>query len=284
MNRFLFSVILSTILCSKISATGDSTKILLPHDSVYVIVGEFPEKIIIHTIAKKQTLYSIARHYGLEIEELGFYNPTLAATNFKIGETIKIPIPNQSFRRFKKKKFIRWKYAPVYYKVRPGETMFTIAKMYFDMPVDSLKSRNKYWNNDIAAGMILQVAWLPTAGVPDSLQKMKGHPLWRNSQQAQSLFAANGAARKLIKHAGPSAWPKQIGPTGNESFILHNTAPIGEILAISNPMNNRVVYAKCIGRIPKSYPPDTKSVVSPSVAKLLAIQDERFYSIIKYYK
>jgi LysM repeat protein len=45
----------------------------------------------VHLVLKKQTLYSISRHYGVSIDELKKHNPTLAE-GLKEGEHLKIPV------------------------------------------------------------------------------------------------------------------------------------------------------------------------------------------------
>lgn len=265
--------------------TGDSTRFLLPHDSVFILLGDFPEKLIEHTLAAKQTYYSLARHYGLEVEELNYFNQGLDVNNLKPGDVIRIPVPNASIRRFTKKNFIRWKYAPIYYRVRPGDTMFKIAKSNFNMPVDTLKKRNKYWSEEVSVGQVLQVGWLPTKGVPDSLQKLKGHPLWKTSDQLESKYNEDKTAKKKITERGVTVWPKNQPDNSTESFILHNHAKIGSVVAITNPMTNRTVYAKCIGRVPRMvYPGEVRAVISTPIAILLGVRDERFFSYINYLK
>lgn len=268
-----------------IHATGDSLRYLLPHDSIFIVLDEFPEKIITHTISKKQTLYGLARHYGLQVEELTYFNPGVNLADVKIGDQIKIPIPNAAIKRFKQKKFQRWKYAPVYYRVKQGDTMFKIAKIYFKMPVDTLKKRNKYWKEDVQVGQILQVAWLSTKGVPDSLQLFKKHPLWTASDELHTKFAESATGTKVIKQKGVTIWPRNIENTSSDSYILHKFAKIGSVVVITNPMNNRKVYVKCIGRLPeRTYGNEVLAMVSTSVANLLGVKDERFFSTLEYIK
>lgn len=287
MNRIIHSVIICFVVLCKISAqtTGDSTRYLLPHDSLFISLDEFPEKIIRHTMSKKQTLFGLARHYGLQVDELAYFNPDLNLNEVKIGDQIKVPIPNASIKRFKQKGFLRWKYAPVYYRVKTGDTMFKIAKSYFKMPVDTLKKRNKYWKEEVQVGQVLQVAWLSTKGVPDSLQHFKKHPLWKVSDEMEAKFITDTKDHKIKTQKGVTVWPKGIANTSSDSYILHRTAKIGSVILITNPMNNRKVYVKCIGRLPERvYGNEVLAVVSTPVANLLGVIDERFFSTLKYIK
>ncbi len=287
MNKILYALCICFTLFtnSSVFATGDSLRYLLPHDSIFILIDEFPEKIITHTLSKKQTIFGLASHYGLQIEELVYYNPGLNIQEVKVGDQIKIPVPNAAIKRFKNKKFLRWKYTPIYYKVKLGDTMFKIAKTYFKMPVDTLKKRNKYWKEEVQVGQILQVAWLSTKGVPDSLQRFKKHPLWTNSDDLLAKFHESSAGKKKLKQKGVTIWPRNLENSSTDSYILHRNAKIGSIIAITNPMNNRKVFVKCIGRLPeRTYGKEVLAMVSTSVANLLGVRDERFFSTLEYIK
>ena len=56
------------------SFQGDSLHYLTPQDSVLLTVDESNQKIIIHRLEKKQTMYSLAKFYGLELIELMYFN------------------------------------------------------------------------------------------------------------------------------------------------------------------------------------------------------------------
>ena len=88
-------------------ATGDSLYYLTAKDTIFLAVDESNEKIFEHQIEKKQTLFSLAKFYGMTIEELTLYNEALKNPVISIGQKIKIPIPNRAIIRYKKKGFYR---------------------------------------------------------------------------------------------------------------------------------------------------------------------------------
>ncbi len=47
----------------------------------------------IHTVRRKETIYSIAKHYGVEISDIEKVNPTMILTNIQKRAKIKIPTP-----------------------------------------------------------------------------------------------------------------------------------------------------------------------------------------------
>ena len=71
---------------------GDSTKYLTLKDTLFITLDEKSnEKIYQHKIIKGQNLYSLARFYGLNEEELFPYNPTLKSNVVGIGQLIRVP-------------------------------------------------------------------------------------------------------------------------------------------------------------------------------------------------
>lgn len=51
------------------------------------------DDFIIHTVRRKETIYSIAKHYGVEISDIQKANPTMILTNIQKRAEIKIPTP-----------------------------------------------------------------------------------------------------------------------------------------------------------------------------------------------
>ena len=76
--------------------TGDSTRYLLPEDTIFLQIGKYQHKIFEHEIEKGQTLYSLAKFYGLSIDELYLYNPQLLDRVLSPYEKVSIPIPNRA--------------------------------------------------------------------------------------------------------------------------------------------------------------------------------------------
>jgi hypothetical protein len=72
--KFLTTLILLLLSCLIFAHHGDSLTYLTPQDSVFLSVNESNQKIILHQLEKKQTLYSLAKFYGLEFNEVMYYN------------------------------------------------------------------------------------------------------------------------------------------------------------------------------------------------------------------
>lgn len=286
MKAFYNLLVFSLLFACTVSAqadTGDSTRYLSHRDSLTLSITADGEKIIEHVIIKGQTLFSLAKFYGMNVEELYPYNPELQRTSVPIGTKVRIPIPNRAIVRFKTADFKRWKFASLHYVVQKGDNMFRIAQVHFKMPVDSLMKMNGLSTQSVSPGQKLFVGWLSTSGVSE---QDRTSPTVRNNPMAKSneLKKLFGKSGKRVDMRGMAFWVKN-GTQNSDLYCLHPSAPKGTVVAITNPANGRTVYAKVIGSMPLgAYPAEVKLVISPTVAKLLGAVDARFFIKYSYYQ
>ena len=285
MRKYL--LILSLFLASLAPAfgTGDSLNYLTPQDTIFLHLGNYGEKIFYHGMEKKQTLFSLAKFYGLELRDIYNYNPEIdKKIGVSVGSSVRIPIPNRAIIRY-----LTWEndmryLVPVYYVVRKGDTMYSIAKTHFKMPVQDIMNRNGMLDENVSVGQLLHVGWMSLFGVPEDMRKGKGGPLWQKSHDLEKQFVEASYVKKEQKHQGVAIWNKDGSTGGAELFALHSTAPQGSIISITNPMTNRTVFAKVLGKVPSYHPDNTIAVISAPIAHLLGAIDSKFFVQISYLK
>lgn len=284
MRTILLFVIILFSVCI-LRATGDSTQYLTTKDTILLYTGSSGEKIFEHTIERKQTLFSLAKFYGLSVEELYFYNPGLEAQSLKLYQSIRVPIPNQSIIRYKTPDFNEAEHIPVYYTVQKRETMFRISKIVFEMPMNDIMFRNGMSNTDLKEGQRLFIGWMNINGVPEEFRvNGLGGPINRRNNALRKVFLRNSEGKSLKEDSGAALW-KKSGGEGSDFYALHRYAPTNSIIEITNPMRKRRVYAKVVGAIPDTaYGDDVKVIVSSAVANLLGVKDKRFFVKIRYQK
>lgn len=100
---------------------------------------------IFHTIAAKETLFSISKKYNVEIENIIKANPGINEQNFKVGETITIPI-GKPLAKFVdttavKSSGIAGSDCREMYKVKKKDTFFSVAGKY-SLSVEELAAAN----------------------------------------------------------------------------------------------------------------------------------------------
>jgi len=284
MKHLITTFLLIFPFCLQAFFTGDSLNYLSLKDTIFITTGNYQEKIFEHHIAPKQTLYSLSKFYGLSLAEVYYYNPNLEDEEIAIGQGIKIPIPNMAIKRYKSQDFNPNKHVPVCYIVRHGDTMYGISKRVFEMPIDTILARNNLATFTISPGQILQLGWMQIDGIPEDYRKFRGHPLWKNNQVYRNRYVQDRQVKKEYLERGIARWQKESEQQG-EFLALHRKAPINSIIAINNPMNNRTLYAKVIGRIPEAVYDDKVIVVlSPKDAMLLGARDANFFVKMRYLK
>ncbi|HLP94997.1 MAG TPA: LysM peptidoglycan-binding domain-containing protein [Saprospiraceae bacterium] len=281
MRKTSLSFFIWLLISWVVGAQNDQPSPLLgPKDSLLLTV-EGGKKFIHHPTKAKQTLFSISRYYQVGLEELFDNNPSFRNDpTLKAGTRIKIPVPNKAIKRYKSSSFVASKNTPIYYVVQPGDNLFQISKRYFEMPVDSVLKRNKLKSNSLKPGQRLLMGWMGTEGI---------HADWRSAQTSPESEALKGhyqeekKNRKEISGQGVCFWPKDSKEKGS-LYALHREAAMGTIIQVNNPMNNRIVYAKVIGRIPSGYERNVEVVLSPEAALKLGARDPRFFVKTKYLK
>ena len=86
-----------------------------------------------------------------------------------------------------------------------------------------------------------------------------------------------------IESNGLAIWNKKLNVNG--VFVLNNEAKLYTLMELYNPLVNRKIVAKVIGRIPdNTYADNVKLILSPEAAKSLKAIDQRFFVKYKYLK
>lgn len=267
---------------TKGQATGDSLYYLLPSDSIVLTVDEWGEKIFEHQMEKGQTLYSLADFYGMELQELYFYNPACRGGRYAPGSRIKIPIPNRCILRYANENYTPYSHIPVYYQVKRGETLYRIAKVHFKLTVEEVMRRNGLLHSDLQPGQLLFMGWMSIEGIPRQYRQGSG-PYAEALRQMELQYKEQVEGRPLRQSRGGATWDVEKAGQRTDLFALHRKVPRGQVVEVVNPWNRRKIYVKVLGDIPpKLYGDEVIIVLSPSAAQLLGAVDPEFYVNIAY--
>jgi LysM repeat protein len=255
-------------------------------DSLFVITkGDL--RYIRHKVRKGETVYSITRFYNIEIEKLKRNNPEFEKEGLKENQWLLIPINPKALIINKGKDFNIEHHLRVFYTVLPKETMYGIAKGHFGISVEELQQRNTLKSTDLSVGQQLHIGWLSKSGIPDSLNRLP----WlnaalgeENKRLKKKYEKALMEGAKEIKQEGKSVWPKdkQMG-SGSSLYILHSEAKQGSVVRIENPMSDRVIYAKVIGKVPDTeFARGSIAMISTTIANVLGVLDSTVFLKIQY--
>ena len=109
-----------------------------------------PQKITTHKVAAKETVYAIAKQYGITVQDLVNYNPMIAAEGLKPGQVIKIPYKNApkpiEYKAAEPEKVDKNK--TILHEVLAKETKYAIARKY-SITIQELEKLNP----EIVAGL-----------------------------------------------------------------------------------------------------------------------------------
>ena len=267
-------------------ATGDSLNYLTPQDTVLLDINYRGQKLFNHQLEKGQTLYSLAKFYGLSLEMLYDYNPSIKNKTVHPGAVIVVPIPNKSIMRSLKPGIDRNKLAPIYYQVKKGDTLYGIATRSFRMPVDTMMARNNLSSPSLLKGQKLAVGWMKIEPVDKTWQYPAGPSgkMTIENGKNKSEFLSKGFKRKTYIQKGKAQWNDKDNFSLNGLYCLHATAPKGSVIRIENPITKNVTYAKVVGRVPSNYEKWVVIVVSKDVAKALKAFDPQFFVKVEYFR
>ncbi len=264
------------VLCNAQSASTPK------QDSIFIDFDEYGQKVITHTIQQDETLYSLSRFYGMSMDQLYANNPSFKQNTWEIGDKLIIPLPNRAIIRYMDQEKPSKDLIPLYYQAKKGDTMYGIAKKQFKMPVEDLLVKNGLKTNTLSLEQILLVGWMRNDGIDSEWRIGNQGPLFYSNQQLGELFEKGKSTNGEIYAHGMAYWDTK-GNSSGALYTLHRTAAINSTIAVHNPMNEKTVHVKVIGRIPENvYPDKVMIVISPKAAHLLGALDGQFFVKVRY--
>jgi len=137
-------------------------KLTIPSNKIQKVATEKAEKAVYHYVLPKETKYSIAKQYGISIEELERKNPEVVA-NLPEGSKLLVKgkaISSNTIAVEAKKEIIAASAlkitATTNYAIKPKETLYGLSKM-FRISTADLIALNPFLTDGVVEGMVLKV-------------------------------------------------------------------------------------------------------------------------------
>jgi LysM repeat protein len=268
---------------------------------------------IVHEVAPKETMYSIAKKYGVTTDQIKQWNK-LSDSPLSIGQqliikkanALAVVSPTKVSPELSKKGV---------HTVGQQETLFSISKQY-GITIQQLREWNNLEGTDLKIGQTLFVSQPERSGLavkrPDSVKTTTNQQVGVSRPVTPTSPVENKSApveqRRDPEPSKPQEPTQTIrisesykngsetiegglaelieGTEGNRKYLaLHRSAPIGTILKVRNEMNNREVFVRVMGKLPDTALTDKIIIrISKSAYDRLGAIDPRFRVEITYYK
>jgi len=228
-------------------------QLLTPQDTLMIEISPDGEQTITHTVKKEHTLYALSKYYGVSQEVLYYHNPVVKDAPLSLGQQLKIPIPTRAIKRLRDSTFNTRLNVPICYRVQPSETVYRISRTYFNTTPQLFSIHNpNIRNNVINPGDTVLIGWISVYGLTDVKPKYTGEfaPAMEASDRLGERYLAQSVTRTEHPENGIAFWQNKTDtPLGAKLYCSHNKAPENSIVKITNPMNNRTIFARVIGRV-----------------------------------
>jgi LysM repeat protein len=265
--------------------------------------------VVTHTVAQKETLFSISKLYNVPVDDLKKWN-NLTGISLDIGQQLIVRKKSGTSTAVSVVQSGNVKNAEGVHTVSQKETMYSIARQY-GISVDELKTWNNLEANELKIGQTLVVRRPSNSSSPvrqqnpanaattisTPVKEVQRPPVAQNSEAQKNTGAVKNEPREqtiriseTVKN-GDEVIETGVaelieGTEGNRKYLaLHRSAPVGTILKVRNEMNNREVFVRVMGKLPDTALTDKLVIrVSKSAYDRLGAIDQRFRVEVTYYK
>lgn len=248
---------------------------------------------IVHRVAVKETMFSIARHYNVSVDEIKLWN-NLPDGNLSVGQ--EILIRQKAANTAVAVNTQATPSAAKTHTVAPKETLYSIARTY-GMSVTQLKEWNSIATDEVKVGQVLTVAAptpnaiqpgvaseQPAAAVSKPMSRVVIAPAaTQPTTTASSVRVSEGPnGANELKETGMASLLQ--GTDGNRKYLAqHPTIKPGTILKLRNLATNQEVFVRVTG------PPTTPDAsimifISRSAYDRLGATEPSFRAELTYYK
>lgn len=202
---------------------------------------------VTHTVAAKETMYSITRQYGITVEQLREWNG-LQNDELKVGQTLFVSQPMNG-------------------AVKQSTPTQTITQLQTE-------------TNPVTQ-QVTPVIETVNVPITTPAEKTVTPPAEKTST---IKISESVSGTDEVRETGLAELIE--GTEGNRKYLaLHRTAPSGTILKIRNEMNNREVFVRVMGKLPETAPNEKLVIkISKSAYDKLGAIDSRFRVEVTYYK
>lgn len=200
MVRLLFILSILSIT-SSLHAQFQKSPIFTEGDKIDILLIPSEGYYYVHNVKKGHTLYSLARAFDTKPQSIAKLNNIKISNSIEIGDQIKVPLKTETIYQGTSAPQGNNVYVPLYYTVKKQETLFRIAKMYFNQEVNDLKFRNDLVNNNLEIGQKLLIGWLPYGNEKIEVYKPKYNDTYVSESHRTEIIKETPPANNDLNNA-----------------------------------------------------------------------------------
>ena len=279
-NLLLLSFI-SFFILTEAKSQLSSIPVRHTKDTVYIDYNE-GKYYLFHIVKNEDNLSSIASFYGTSVASIRDING-MTDPQIKAKKIIKIPIQYNSVKSpVQRSSFEKNSYIPVFYKVKKGDTVYRLFRIYFPRDSNEIKNINVIKSNIIKMDSKLLIGYFPVQPVKKSSTDISFQP--NRNKDTLSLYF-DKSKKVLVSTSGAAKTFDSAFEKTEYPYVLSNKIPEHSFVEITNPMSNKKITGKVIGKIPPGkYPLDILLLLAKNDALDLGFLDLKFFVSVKYYK
>ena len=138
--------------------------------SELTVQGTTPALYLNHTVAPKETWYSLGRTYNVPPKEIASFNKTSIDKPLSIAQVVRIPLSSNFSQN--NSKAADEVFVPVYHTVAEKEWMYRVSVNHNKVPIENLERWNSVSRDQVKAGMKLIVGYLKVKPAQSSLASL----------------------------------------------------------------------------------------------------------------
>jgi LysM repeat protein len=255
---------------------------------------------VIHTVAAKDTWFSIGKKYNLLPKDIAAFNKLSIDKPLEIGQSIKIPLTKSNFSQDDPSGSVD-DLVPVYHIVQDKEWMYRISVNHNKVPIEKLERWNNITRDQAKAGTKLIVGFFnvknpPVEAVaandsPKVQAPAKPTPAPVGTPPATTAYTAKegGYFKDQYDENGKNRtgfsgiFKSTSGWHDGKYYALMNNVTVGTIVKVNYPSTNKSIYAKVLGELPDMKESAGLSLrISDAAAKELGAVNNKFNVEIRY--
>ncbi len=262
------------------TASTSAFEYAAPGDSIGIKTIE-GKSFVVYQMGKGETAYAVSRKFGVPFKDIAAANSGVDMGALKVGQQILVPVsfhnatPVESTATTQNLNTAKE-------ETSASQTTQTVSSpAVTENKTESIAQSNSETRTEpeaVIANTENNVVSESTSS-EYSGEKTKSFAMLYADYQSENMIA--------VSEKGAATWIENnnIETSGDRFYALSNTAPVGSIIKVRNMMNNRVVYAKVIGKLSESEV-NAKVMVklSSGAGERLNVLDNRFVVEVSYFK